>query len=214
MVIKSLLALAILGVASADTVKLTRSYSEAKAKSYDIFAENKEREFVFTGNFTFKVAGTAKDSLTPLKVTCPAAKVTIQGNVAEEDGIETTLNFDVNNMPDMFDLEGNMIAIVVLSISGFVPNADVEVGKAFDIKWEKSGTTFKGKGTLQMVEEKEGVKVASVKTEAEFSGGSDRSLRLEVVTELDSSDGSMIGSKGKIVVNEADTYEFTIKSKS
>lgn len=214
MVIKSLLALAILGAASADTVKLTRTYPETQAKSYAVFAENKDREFVFTGDFTFKVAGKAKDSLTPVKVTCPAAKVTIQGNVAEEDAIDTTLSYDSNNMPDNFDLEGNMIAVVVLSISGFVPNADVEVGKPFEVKWDKAGTTFKGKGTLERIETKDGVKIASVKTVADFVQSADRALKLEVLSEIDSADGSMIGAKGKITVNESDVYEFTIKPKA
>lgn len=213
MFIKSLLAIAVLGAATVEPVKLARTYAENQTKTYAVWAENKEREFSFTGDLTFKVAGKAKDNLTPLKVTCPSARVTVQGNIAEDEAIDTTLNYDSHGLPVDMTVDGSMMAVAVTNLSGYVPGTDVEVGKAFDIKWEQGGNVFKGKGTLEKVEDKDGKKVATVKIEADFTPSSGETAKLDVTTEIDLADGTTIGSKGKIAVSDEGTFEFTIKPK-
>lgn len=214
MLLKSLLAITLAGFVVADGVKLARTYPDKQSKTYIVSALNKEREFKFDGTFTYLVEGPAGEGLTKVKVTCPSAEVTIQGNVQESQSVDTTLTFDAHGLPTDCPADDAMMAVLVTSLSGFMPATDVEVGKSFPVKWAKGGHDFQGSATLEKIEEKEGKKTGTIKLKAEFTPSGETPGILETSSEVDLADGSLITSTGNLRIGDEGVFEIAIKAKS
>lgn len=210
MVFKTLLALTLLA-AGADSVKLSRTYAPEATTVYEVSAVDKGHDLGLEGKLTFKVAGKTEDKKTPVSVTSPSIAVMKGGTAVDDQGLDEKLKFDNHNMPLELEVNGPQSAIIIVAIAGYLPDADVEVGKAYDIKWESGNTKLQGKGTLEKIEEKDGKKIATIKIAAELFPGDDDKGTLSLTSTLDLSTGDLLTSTGSVVIESQNDFVVTIK---
>lgn len=211
MVFKSLLALTLL-VAAGDTVKLAKTFAPSESTTYEVSAVDKEKDVEMGGKVTFKATSSTDSKKTAVSVTSPSITLKQGGEVRADQTLDSKLTIDSHNMPTEITVKEADVAILLVSIAGYLPDADVEVGKTFDIKWEAGGNTLQGTGTLEKVEEKDGKKVASIKLRADFTpSGEPHKGEVNFLSEVDTAQGSLISSKGTVKVEGDANMEVTIK---
>lgn len=212
MTIKPVLALLLATSVTPDTASLARTFNDGKAVTYQVSALDKARDLKLESKLTLTVTGKTTDGKTQVNVKSPAVTVSMAGNVASEDPLDSKLTFDTHGMPLELSVQNQDSVVAMLAIAGYLPGSDVEVGKTYPIKWESGEMRLAGQGSLEKVEEIAGRKLATVKIRAELIPGSDTPGVLETTSTIDLADGSLVESNGKVTIENEGEFALTIRS--
>ncbi|MBI5707051.1 MAG: hypothetical protein HZC36_08695 [Armatimonadetes bacterium] len=152
---------------------LKRSYEKDETNSYDVKVKGQLQgnELSASARYTYKVVKIADNGKASATLSLSQVQIAMGGadQSQEVDPFETTL--DGMGLPD--DLPTNDAGWVYTfgAFSQIMPSKPLKAGDAFDIDWKNSNkaATIKGKGKLVEFAEMEGVKVAKIEYQVEFS---------------------------------------------
>lgn len=208
MALKSLLALVLL-FGTVDQVKITRTFAADESQTYDLKAVDLKQDVTVTAKVTFKVNGRTESNKTPISVAAPSVALSSKGQTAGEQKLDSKLLFDAHGMPLDADADKGEVIVLMIAIAGFSPDADVEVGKSFDVKWAAGGNSLEGLGTLDKVEEKDGKKLASIKIQGDLKCGDHKAV-VDFTSIVETATGQLVSSTGSF---KADGSEMDVSIK-
>ncbi len=210
MLAKCALTLVVL-MAGADPIDLSRTLEEGSTRTYTVSALDKERGASLEGKLTIKALSATKAGKTSIQVTGRSSMTGPNGDT-QEDEFDVKTSVDLRGMPEELSVESNQVVATLLCLAGYVPGKPVDIGKEFDIDWKSGEKSLTGKGTLTLIEEKDGVKIATVKQKSTFKPGDDAPGELELVSLIEAKTGVLISCSGKVVIEGQATLEVNIKA--
>lgn len=202
----TILAIALAGFAmSQDKADLSPRHKLAAAAKYRVNAKVDGRMEI-KGLLETKIAKAKDSKPTEAEWKVSEAVQVMDGNNVGSDGPEPLLaKLDKHGLPEALTVENNGAFYIAYSVASYLPGKELTVGETFKIDWKgkNDGGLITGNGKLEQIKSEGDLKIAVVKSKVEITpGGQHEPATMEVTSEFNLADGSLIKSSMKGTINE------------
>ena len=197
----ALIALACIAAAQ-DTEKLnlTRQFKEGSVHKYKIAVQVEDGQGLdLKGTLEAKDGKSDKDGKSQVDFKVSDFSMTGGGGDGTAPAPAKHL-IDKQNMPETISVDGDGPIFIVLALSSYLPGKELVKGESFNIDWKgkDGGGTITGKGSITEIKTDNGIKIAVVKSTMQVTPSNQPdAAEIEVVSEFNLADGTLIKSTGK-----------------
>lgn len=205
-ILLSIATIALAGFAmSQDKADLSPRHKLAATAKYQVAVKIDDR-MEMKGLLETKISKVKESQPTEAEWKVSQASQVMNGNTVGSVAPETLLTkLDKQGLPEILSVANNGAYYVAFSVASFLPGKELAVGDTFKIDWhgkDEAGTIV-GTGKLEQIKSEGGVKIAIVKSKVEVTpAGQHQPAVLEVISEFNLADGSLIKSSLKGTINE------------
>lgn len=207
----SLATLLLVVVAAQSPLKLSHTYVVDESSTFALEAKMAEFSMEITGDVVFKVL----DADGNHTVSCSNGLVKGGGQETPAEFKIDKLKIDKHGLAEKLHFGGMENMVVFPTIMGYLPAAELEKDKAFEIKEKRSNYTMEGTGKLLAVSENEGKQLAKIEykvTVTPVGQEANDPRELTFTSTFDAKTSKLLSSDGKAVIGGR-TAELKVKRK-
>jgi hypothetical protein len=185
-----------------DKIDLTRKYKEGETNKYAVSVKIEEgNSQEISGKVLVRVKKATAGKLTEVEMLASDVKMLNDGQTADSPTPPTTTyNLDEHQIPESLSVGGDETIYTALSVASYLPAKPLEVGEMFKVAWKSKvdGSKIDGDGKLVEVIEKDGKKLAHLRSKVDFLPGNQKDgADMEIDSTFDLSTGWLVDSKVK-----------------
>ena len=208
--------IALAGLVSAQTpdkIDASRQFKTGDVRKYRLLAKIAVAQNVeIKGLVETKVAKEAREGA-EVEFKCSEFSQSVNGTEGGDGGPAAgTTKIDRNNMPEALHVQNNGAVYVLVSVASYLPGKSLSTGEEFKIDWKgkQDGGVVSGKGKLVEIKTVDGIAIAVIKSTVQVTPENEHEpANLEIVSEFNIADGTLIKASGKGNIHEG-AFSFTV----
>ncbi|MBC8064582.1 MAG: hypothetical protein H7Y17_07115 [Chlorobia bacterium] len=193
----------------AEKVNLTSKQAVGSVAKYKIAAKIAD-QFEIKGTVECKVSKIDKGAPTEIDWKCTEFVQSMDGTAGPEGPPPALLaKVDKFGLPETLDVKENGAVYVAIAIASYHPEKELGIGDTFKIDWKgkNDGGVMTGTGALKEIKTEGGLKIAVLKSNIQMTpAGQSSPADLEITSEFNLADGTLIKSTLKGTISEGDFF--------
>lgn len=202
----ALAAYAMLALAKAEPVMLSRQYKDGQSSVYKVSADVDQsgQDLKLSAVLEYKVKKLLEKGAADVELNATTLDVSVGGSPAPDMGSPGSQMYkgDANGMLKGTQFKQMEALYAIVGICGYVPNKALAVGESYPIEWQSEEFHATGKGTFSEVKELAGKRVAVLKVKVDIVPTGDHAATMEFTSEISLETGMLLNSSGTVTSEE------------